>query len=650
MLPFIQRSHVSHPASIILIRCFILDSIKESSSRALIPHGISMDGESHGFKAHGHQVFDRMHKRNLVGDSGVRRGINQREGNYGSLKSMIWDGLRMESSAISCLIRVIGSTESEAIKLGVHGVVLKSGFESETCIATALIGFYSAVHDLRSAKHLFCQVPVKDLVLWSAMVSACCKNGQFIDAIHMFREMQDSDVHPNSVSLLSVLLACANTASLRHGMQVHCFSVRRGFDSEASLQNALVDMYVKCCRLETSMIVFYSIKQKDIISWKSIIFGCIENNQARKAVMLFSEMRASEVEPDEIIVRNIISICGRSQPRDFMLFGLGMHGYVIKSSLSTSTSVSTALLTMYAEFKEVETAEMLFEQLKHKDLIAWSAMISVYAHSEHPVLALGMFKQMRLSNMEANEITLVSLLQACSSLKAFEIGKSIHTQLTRSGCTSNLYTASALIDFYCKIGRLAEGKALFDSLQNRDLVSWSSMIKGCGINGRGEEAIRVFIDMLEHGIKPNEVVLISLLSACSHCGMVDEGLNLFNAMEHNYGITPTPAHYACIVDMLGRQGSAARALEFITSMVSIELDANVWGTLLSWCRATNDDTATKVAEIAAEQLMKLDPDNPSYYVILSNMYSEIGKWEDAERIRLLIDEKWLRKSAGISML
>ncbi|KAH7666285.1 TPR-like protein [Dioscorea alata] len=578
-------------------------------------------------------------------------GRGQREGNFGLFKSMVCDGLRLETSEISCLIGVITGAGSETMKLGVHCVVIKSGFESETCVATALIGFYSALNDLRSAKHLFCQVHVKDLILWSAMVSAYCKNGLFFDAIHTFAEMQDFGVCPNSVTLLSVLLACANTASLRCGKPVHCFSIRRGFDSETSLQNALVDMYVKCSRLETSMIVFDFIKQKDIISWKSIIIGCIEFDKVRKAVMLFSKMRASQTEPDEIIIRNIISMCACSQTNDFMMFGFGMHGLVIKSGLSTSTSVGTALLRMYAEFKEVETVETLFEQLEQKDIIAWSAMISVYAHSENPVLALEMFNRMKLSNIEANEITLVSLLQACSSLEAFNIGRSIHARLTRTVYSLNLYTASALIDFYCKIGKLSEGKALFNRLKNKDLVSWSSMIKGYGINGCGEEAIGVFLDMLEHGIKPNEVVFISLLSACSHCGMVDQGLNLFNAMEHDYSIKPTPAHYACIVDMLGRQGDVAGGLKFITSRMQIKPDVNVWGTLLSWCRVTaNGDTDTKVAEIAAEQLMKLDPDNPSYYVLLSNMYSEIGKWEDAERIRLLIDEKWLRKSAGISMV
>lgn len=169
--------------------------------------------------------------------------------------------------------------------------------------------------------------------------------------------------------------------------------------------------------------------------------------------------------------------------------------------------------------------------------------------------------------------------------------------------------------------------------KNKDLVSRSLMIKGYRINGCGEEAIELFVDMLEHVIKTNEVMFISLLSACSHCGMVDQGLNLFNTMEHDYSIKPTPAYYACIVNMLSRQGGVAGGFESITSRMRIKQDVNVWGTLLSWCRVTaKGDTDTKVAEIVAEQLMKLDPDNPSYYVLLSNMYSDIGKWEDAKRI------------------
>lgn len=553
---------------------------------------------------------------------------------------MLLDGSNSVRSAVSCIVRAIKFTGSDNTKLGIHAAVIKNGFDSELAITTALLGFYSSLHELESARRLFYSTPTKDLILWSAMVSACCKNGQFIEAMDAFGEMQSFGVGPNYVSLVSVLLACANTNALLHGKQIHGYAIRKGFDSETSLCNSLVDMYAKCGKLDAAMAVFNSTKWKHDISWKNIIFGCMGNGRPQEALQLFNDMRASCIEPDEITIRNVIGAC--SQVRDLM-FILALHCYVIKNGQGGSTSVGTALLKAYAEFKEVEMAQALFGLLHYKDHIAWSAMISAYSHTGLPHLALKMFKQMQLAKEEANEITLLSLLQACSLVEALKLGKSIHAHVTTLGCVSNMFVASALIDFYCKVGKLREAETLFDKLQRRDLVCWSSMINGYGMNGCGEEAIQTFYNMLGQGIMPNEVTFVSVLSACSHCGLVDEGWKLFHSMEEKFGISSTLAHYTCIIDLLGRQGRVEEALEFVKTM-PMEPDMTLWGALLSWCTCSD----IKVAEFAAEQLIQLDPSNTSCYVTLSNMYSKLGLWGDAGRIRELMEENSLRKTAGFS--
>lgn len=577
-----------------------------------------------------HQLFDRIPNRGVIHPNPDVPFLARSE--------------RGDDPTVSCIIRAITSLRSEDLIRGIHSAVIKIGFEWEIPIATALIGFYSSIRDLDSARRLFYATPTKDLILWSAMVSVCCKNGQFSMAINTFSKMQHFGVVPNCVSLMSVLPACANAGALRHGKQIHGLSIRRGFHKETSLQNSLLDMYAKCGMLDAAILVFNGIKEKDVISWKNIMFGCTSNGQPRKALLLFSGMRNSYMEPDVITVRNVIGVCSQVRDRSF---GLALHCYTIKNGLFGSSSVGTALLGMYAEFRELETARALFDRLHHKDLIAWSAIVSVYSHSGHPVLALEMFKQMQLGNEEANERTLVSLLHTCSLMEAQELGRSIHACVTRLGYTSNMYLTSALIDFYCKIGMVRQGETLFDKTQSRDLVCWSSMIKGYGINGRGEEAIRTFLNMLEYGLIPNEIVFISLLSACGHCGLVDEGWKWFYSMKEKFGISPILEHYTCIVDMLGRQGQAEEALKFV-NMMPMEPDVSVWGALLSWCRTKYSDV--NVAEIVAEQLIRLDPANTSYYVTLSNMYSKLGQWDDAERIRGSMEEKGLRKTAGYSMV
>lgn len=565
----------------------------------------------------------------------------------GAIKLPSWMLLGGSNSlrlAISCIIRAIKLKGSDDTKRGIHAAVIKNGFESEVAITTALIGFYSSLRELESARRLFYSTPMKDLILWSAMVAACCKNGQFSGAIDTFGEMLSFGVTPNNVSLVSVLPACANTNALKHGKQIHGYAIRNEFDSETGLCNSLVDMYAKCCKLDAAMVVFNSMNQKDNISWKNIIFGCIENGQPREALRLFYDMRASCIEPDEITIRNVIGTCSQV---GYLMFILGLHCYIIKNGLGASTSVGTALFRAYAKFKKVEIAQALFNQLHHKDHIAWSAIISAYSQTGHPDLALEMFKQMQLAKEEANEITFVSLLQACSLVGAVVLGKSIHAHVTRLFCVSNMFVTSALIDFYCKLGKLREAEILFGKLQKRDLVCWNSMISGYGVNGCGEEAIQIFYNMLKQGLMPNEVTFVSILSACSHCGLVDEGWKWFHSMKGKFGISSTLAHYTCIVDLLGRQGRVEEALEFVNTM-PMEPDITVWGALLSWCRATHNDI--KIAEFAAERLIQLDPRNISCFVTLSNMYCKLGLWRDAQRIRGLMEDNSWRKTAGFSMI
>ncbi|OVA14028.1 C2 calcium-dependent membrane targeting [Macleaya cordata] len=543
---------------------------------------------------------------------------NQQEQAIGLFKSMLLHAQRPNYVTVLSVIRAVGAINSQGMTRAIHGFVIKLGFESEVSIATALLGLYS-IHDMMTVWQIFDQVEVKDLVLWSALVTACLKNGKFIDAIYVFREMQGFGLEPNHVSILSVLPACADLGALSLGKQIHGFSIKREFYSVTNLQNSLVDMYAKCRSLKCSVLVFDRLQNKDLISWNTMICGCMENGYPKKALHLFYNMLNSCFQPDETTVRNALMAC--SQAEDVQ-FGFGLHCYVLKAGLQDSISVGTALLRMYADFGNVASARILFDGLNRKDIIAWSAMTSVYAQSGHPFLALEMFKQMQLANEKPNEITLVSLLQACSSMKPQEHWKSIHGHVIRFGYSSNEFITSALIDLYCKFGQLSQGKALFDKIPHKDIICWSSMINGYGINGYGEKALETFSNMLDSGKKPNEVVFISVLSACSHCGLEDEGWECFYSMEENFGIIPTLPHYSCMVDLLSRKGKIKEAIGFIKKM-PLEPDSSIWGALLAGCRTGSGDI--EVAEFAAERLFSLDSENTSYYVILSNLYAEHGK-------------------------
>lgn len=562
----------------------------------------------------------------------------------GLFKEMLVNNQKPNFVTLLSIIRAIGQLESGNMASMMHGYAIKTGFDSEVSVVTALLGVYS-VWNISAMGLLFNQTPRKDVVLWSSMVSVCVKNEEYGKAFEFFRKMQFSGVQPNYVTIVSVLPACADLGALPLGKEIHGFSIKNGFNSQINVQNSLVDMYSKCRNFKYSSRIFNRMQLKDQISWRSMIYGCIENEYPGKALGMFSEMRLSGLEPDENIMRDIVVVV--SSQFGQLDHGLGLQALALKGGHLAAVSMVTAFLQMYSKFDQLESARILFDSLKYKDLIAWSAMISAYTQNGQSSNAFNIFREMQMTEENPNEVTFVSLLQSCSLMASSEIGESIHAHVIKAGYMSNAFLISALIDMYCKFGRIRQGESLFDENHANDLICWSSMINGYGINGFGDEALACFSDMILSGIKPNNVVFISVLSACSHCGLEYEGWNWFKSMEEKYALTPKLAHYACMVDMLSRQGNIGEALEFVKSM-PIEPDKRIWGTLLSGCRKTYG--CSEILEFVAKQLISLDPKDSSYYVILSNLYAEQGRWIEVEKLREFTDAKGLKKERGYSMI
>ncbi|KAL2536479.1 Pentatricopeptide repeat-containing protein [Forsythia ovata] len=562
----------------------------------------------------------------------------------GLFKRMLVNNQRPNFVTVLSLIKVIGEMGLRDMACGIHGFAIKMGFvELEVSVVTALVGVYSA-WDMRIAWNLFDETPNKDVVLWSAMVSACVKNGDYVEAFELFKKMQFWGLQPNHVSVVSILPACADLGVMKFGKEIHGFSIKRVIYSHTNVQNSLVDMYAKCGNLKASFLIFNRMLKKDLVSWRSMIHGCLENECPQKTLFVFSNMRSCGSEMDECIMREVI---GASSQLDEHLIGQGLHGLVLKMGYIASVSMVTALLQVYANFGCVGSARTLFDQLHQKDVVSWSVMIAAYAQSGQPGDAFDTLRQMQLADQKPNEAIYVGLLRSCSLMAEQEIGESIHAIVTKAGYLSNTFLTSALIDMYCKFGRVRQGKAIFDENHLKDFICWSSMINGYGINGCGDEVLECFANMLSCGIKPNDVVFISVLSACSHCGLEYEGWNWFNAMEEIYGIIPKLAHYACMVDMLSRQGNIEEALEFVNNM-PVEPDKRIWGALLAGSRKAHG--SIDITECIAKQIINLDPKNASYYVILSNLYAEQGRWDEVEKLRRLVNQEELKKEMGYSMI
>ncbi|XP_062222739.1 pentatricopeptide repeat-containing protein At1g33350 [Phragmites australis] len=295
----------------------------------------------------------------------------------------------------------------------------------------------------------------------------------------------------------------------------------------------------------------------------------------------------------------------------------------------------TALVSGYARAGKAGDAIVLFEWMPERDVAAWNAVIAGCAQNGLFVEAVGIFGRMVGEGFRPNATTISCALSACGHLGMLKIGKVIHGYAWRTCVGFGSSVVNGLIDMYGKCGNLKGARWMFDEVSDRGLITWNSLINCLALHGHNKCAISAFNAMRDEGVEPDEVTFVGLLNACTHGGFVDEGLRYFELMHHEYGIEPEIEHYGCIVDLLGRAGRFQDALNVINSM-RVESDEVIWGSLLNACRIHRQ---LELAELAVRKLLELDPNNANYVVMLANVYSEGGFWEEVRKVRNLMKEE-----------
>ncbi|KDP31910.1 hypothetical protein JCGZ_12371 [Jatropha curcas] len=325
--------------------------------------------------------------------------------------------------------------------------------------------------------------------------------------------------------------------------------------------------------------------------------------------------------------------------------GKEIHGFGIKMETKTAFygSAGPALLTMYAKCGIIQYARFVFELMDKSDVVTWNAMILGFVELQLVQLALECFSGMQRSGVKNDQTTISTILPVCG----LKCGKQIHAYILRSSSLNSVVPVwSAMIHMYCKSGCIRSAYSVFSNMAVKDIVTWNTMIGGFGMHGLCQAALELLKEMNGLGFRPDSMTFTSLLSACSHSGLVDEGLKLFHSMTEDYALTPRMEHYSCIVDMLGRAGQFAEAVTFIHKM-PVEPDKTIWGALLAACRAYQN---VDVGKLAAEQLIRLEPECSGHYVTLSNIYARARRWDDAVRVRKEMEDEGLVKTSGQSWI
>ncbi|KAI5675905.1 hypothetical protein M9H77_06855 [Catharanthus roseus] len=551
--------------------------------------------------------------------------------------------LKPDKFTYAFVVSAISSSGLEYVGILLHGQVIVSGCSSDLFVGSALVDMYMGSSRVRSAHKVFDEISEPDTVLWNTMLSGLVKNCCFYDCIQIFRHMVANDRLLDSTTLAVALSAAAELQELRTGMIFHSLAVKTGCQSHDYVLTSLISMYSKCADVSTARFLFEQLEYPDLISYNAMISGFSCNNKTESAVRLFNALLLLG---DKVNSNTVVGLIPVSDPFGHLKLTCSIHGFSIKSSLVSGPSASTALITVYSRLNEFEFARKLFDESPHKSLASWNAMISGYAQNGFTETAIDLFREMQALDIHPNPVTITSILSACAQLGAPSLGKWVHDLIKQENFESNVYVSTALIDMYAKCGSIEEARGLFDTIAEKNVVTWNAMISGYGLHGRGNEAVLLFYKMLGSGITPTVITFLSVLYACSHAGLVEEGEKIFHSMTREFNFKPSPEHYACMVDLLGRAGKLETALEFINQM-PIKPGPAEWGALLGACMIHKD---TNLAQFASDKLFEMDPKSVGHYVLLSNIYSADHNYPQAASVRQIAKKRNLAKSPGCTLI
>lgn len=475
--------------------------------------------------------------------------------------------------------------------------MIKTNATQDSFFMNQLITACSTLSRIDYAVLAFTQIESPNVFVYNAMIKGfvCC--GHPFQALGCYINMLRGMVLPTSYTFSSLIKACTSLSALGVGEAVQGHIWKHGFGSHVFVQTSLIDFYSKVRRISESRKVFDEMPERDAFAWTTMVSSHARVGDMSSARILFDEMEE----------RNI-------------------------------TTWNT-MIDGYARIGNVESAELLFNHMPTRDIISWTTMIDCYSQNKKFGEALAVFNDMRMKGISPDEVTMATVISACAHLGALDLGKEIHLYILQNGFDLDVYIGSALIDMYAKCGALDRSLLVFFKMQDKNLFCWNSAIEGLAVHGFSKEALAMFSKMEREKIKPNGVTFVSVLSSCTHAGLVEEGRRRFSSMTQDYSILPEVEHFGCMVDLLSKAGLLEDALELIRSM-KFEPNAVIWGALLGGCKLHRN---LEIAKVSVNELMVLEPNNSGYYTLLVNMYAEAKRWRQVADTRATMKELGVEK-------
>lgn len=499
----------------------------------------------------------------------------------------------------------------------IHALIVVRGFLSNPHSLRELL--FAAAVSVRGAmiyaRQLFDQIPQPDHFMWNTIIRGAAHTSNPAEALCLSIRMERTGTKLHHLAIPFLLRACTMLSSPSTGSQVHAKITKFGIHDDTFIRNALIHLHATCGDPKAAYDLFAApAARMDIVAWSAMIAGLAGRGRLEDSRKLFEEM------PD----------------RDLIAWNVMITGYCKQGRMAS--------------------ARELFARVPRRDTVSWNAMISGYVRSGAPAKAMDLFDEMCRVGQRPDEVTMLGLISACADSGAIDFGRRIHSALSgaaAAGASQSVLLCNALIDMYAKCGNINGAVRVFREIREKDVSTWNSIIGGLALNGHARKAVTFFEEMRSTAAAmPDEVTFVSVLVACSHGGMVEEGRVYFSLMRDEYAIEPNVKHYGCMVDLLGRAGRLKEAFGLVEEMKTVcglKPNAVVWRSLLGACMTHGN---VELGERANYELRNMSKDECAggNYVLLSNLYASMGEWDGAEKMRALMDDTGVMKAAGCAFL
>lgn len=393
----------------------------------------------------------------------------------------------------------------------IHGQVIKKGIDPDMHLWVSLINFYAKCHSLEFARQVFDEMPGRDVVSWTALIAGFVAEGYGSDGVYLFSEMRKEGIRPNEFTLATSLKAGSMCLDLEFGKQVHVEVIKSGTFEDVYVGSALVDLYAKCSEIEYARKVFFYMPRQNDVSWNTLLNGYAQMGNGEEVWGLFCKMKESQMKLSKFTLSTVLKGLTNS---DDLGAGRVIHSIVIKIGFEQDEFVSSTLVDMYSKCGLADDALKVFTRIQNPDIVAWTSMISCLDQQGWKQEAANLFLLMRDIGLRPNQYTLSSLVSTAADLNP-HYSESIHCCVFKYGFQFDTSVNNALITMYMKIGSVENGCRVFDSMSNRDLVSWNALFTGFYGNETCDQGLRIFIQMLLEGFRPNMQTCISILRSCS---------------------------------------------------------------------------------------------------------------------------------------